>query len=50
LERSIAILEHKRREALRTLQREERKEARRISDEYEEPACPCDMNSDIDSN
>ncbi|VUZ51519.1 unnamed protein product [Hymenolepis diminuta] len=50
LERSIAILEHKRREALKTLQREERKEARRISDENCEQDYPSDVTSDIDSH
>ncbi|KAM7538245.1 hypothetical protein Aperf_G00000076788 [Anoplocephala perfoliata] len=49
LERSIAILEHKRREALRTLQREERKEARKSS-ENDEQEYPSDVTSDIDSN
>ncbi|CDS42189.1 anoctamin 8 [Echinococcus multilocularis] len=49
LERSIAILEHKRREALRTLERECRKEARRVSDENDSPDYPSDQTSDIDT-
>uniref|UniRef100_A0A0R3XAA1 Anoctamin n=1 Tax=Hydatigena taeniaeformis TaxID=6205 RepID=A0A0R3XAA1_HYDTA len=49
LERSIAILEHKRREALRTLERECRKEARRVSDENGSPDYPSDQTSDIDT-
>uniref|UniRef100_A0A5K3G0G8 Anoctamin n=1 Tax=Mesocestoides corti TaxID=53468 RepID=A0A5K3G0G8_MESCO len=52
LETSIAILEHKRREALRTVEREGRKEARKVSEGNDSQASyeyPEYQNSDIDT-